>query len=677
MLILALTLATLAHAQIRDYDPVTTPARLRELAASPERALPDLETRGRPRGPREEAFVNFYLERVHPRLRERDLASVQYVAYYLLADIGAHGSEDELKSFQDGLERVSERFNAWSTDEEWPSLLERWSELSEGLTGNLPAAARVMAERVRAHQFPPAAKPLLDEMNRLHKTEFGTALNEAPAAALLSDAGKVRDEVLNAFKSGRMSFADARRALAENEARGGSTRLGFEALEKAGPALDRAAVLMSQLARMKGEPTWTAHRMRLQARDYAPGLSTLPEVRGFLRGYIEALVPLLKKLVERRLRDLGLPEDTSVAWAEIELLLYPGEEVFAPYLPYEKNVRTWKRVMRESGFGPAFLRQITLDHEKRPGKNLSMMYNYTLLSPRNRREILDSSTLDLALRSRAPNRRLPGDTYILSSPSGRGLDELTTAFHEGGHALEALVAAPVPGLSFEAYAWTEVPSMTSENFARDAELLHHYARAVDGKKPSLAWFREALANLASNGVFERLRMARHSLFDLELWDYDYAAPGAQTLRARMERLDDEIGRFAGGWPPMRMDVPNWMSRAGSQHFVEGWVRNFGYDLAWIASDMVASHLSDRLEQETGRRSWFRQPMLARLYEQEFLDEGWRKPFPANIEAITGRPFGFATTVAKLEELCATALDARKGPSRTDSPASPRQTKPKS
>ena len=85
------------------------------------------------------------------------------------------------------------------------------------------------------------------------------------------------------------------------------------------------------------------------------------------------------------------------------------------------------------------------------------------------------------------------------------------------------------------------------------------------------------------------------------------------------------------------------TRAGARgfftgHFYSGNVRYFGYVYANVAAQMTADYLWDTLEKKTGRRTFYRQPDMARLLIEGQYQDGFRMPFPTVTEKLTGRKF---------------------------------------
>ncbi|NJL26015.1 MAG: hypothetical protein HC902_13180, partial [Calothrix sp. SM1_5_4] len=171
-----------------------------------------------------------------------------------------------------------------------------------------------------------------------------------------------------------------------------------------------------------------------------------------------------------------------------------------------------------------------------------------------------------------------------------------------------------------------------------------------GHKPSLESIRELIANSERASLYRLQAMAESALFDLNLWDYDYSAPGAQTYLERVESVDLELDRLTQIFPPLPTKVPLFYHNLSTSHFVSGAVRNIGYTYAEIASRMMAEFISDELQRLSGRRSWHAQPALAGIFRDKFFSQGWRTPFPGNIEAITGRKFDPSAIIKNCSDL---------------------------
>jgi hypothetical protein len=302
--------------------------------------------------------------------------------------------------------------------------------------------------------------------------------------------------------------------------------------------------------------------------------------------------------------------------------------------------------MLESGFKPETLNQIVVDDKERKGlKNPTMAYMAGVVTPEEETRMLDAATLNFVKGGAVR----PGLMYIMQTYRGAGLGDLRTAFHEGmGHALEYLLKEKEE-FTAEGYGYVEVPSMTAEYFLRDAEMLHDKAVEVAGHKPSVGDFRTWIRNYEKNQSLNLLARAGSALYDLDLWDYDYTAPGAKNYIERAEEVFADVEARTGLPPMADAPVPAFYANMATTHFTSGNVRNIGYSYASLGSEMMAQYISRELEARTGRAGWYKQPGLADLIAETWYKVAWKTPFPGNIERVTGRKFDMKKILADLTD----------------------------
>jgi hypothetical protein len=630
---------------VQRYQREATRARLLDLGLNPPQSRL-VVTGSYPTGAAR-AFIEFYVDRIHSKQSEFDNLGMRYATLRLLRDSGSQNDETEFETWSREFEEVAQRYNDFLVDPAWTETLHEWARLAEGLKGQLPDLARRMAKERDLESYPPELKPALDEIEKLEQ-EYEDALRSAPANADLGDFGQRLVAVRRQVKTGEIPFAEGQKIVRELFAKTGYHYVGYQAAQAKGENLNRIAILRTQLAKAKGFPTWAAYVLEMSGQGYTPEFRGPANQKLFLRRYLEALRPLEKAYIDSRLAEAGLsPEQRAdLRNQDIGFLTGPGLELLQPYFPNDRITSIWEKVLLESGFKPETLNQILVDDGFRDGKNRSMAYLSGLLPPYNTTTVLDSDRLEFRGMSKAKDKLKDGFVYILQSYKGMGISDLSTAFHEGGHATEKILKYKDKPVN-EAYGYVEVPSITSEHFTKDAEVLWHHAVPVDGRKPSLEEIERLISNSEKKEVINIAGLAGQSLLDLELWDYDYTQPGAQTFLQRVESVGRETESLTFDFGDVDSPVPFYYHNVATTHFTSGNVRNIGYDYAGIASHMMADYISDELEKVSGRRSWYNQPEFARIFAEKFVSVGWRKPFPANIEAITGRKFDPMTVVSDM------------------------------
>lgn len=632
-----LVFSQFSTAQSLRYEKQLVRDKLFDLAANPPTTNVVIE--GDYATPEARAFMDYYLTVIRPREVKLSLLGYTYGAYNLLVDSGSYNDEAESQEFQAKMLAAADEWNQYSVDPAVTAELKEWARLSEGLTGDLADNARRAARERELEEFPEAMKPLLSEIDTLQQ-EFELALNNAPGNAALQEFSTARSEASRAFKAGEIDWAEATRRINEIYQKGGYERIGKEGVLAKGENLNRIAVIRSQLAKAKGFKTWAEYMTEMNGQGYEPAYRGPAQQREILKKLIAAARPRYQAIVNDRLLQLGIPS-SELRYQYISLLSYNSFLQIRDHFPTADMTNMWEQTMLASGFKPETLSQILVDDEFRQGKNRTMAYMSGILDPYLDNVTINAVTLNVVqLPVDSPLWR-PGFQYILQSYKAPGVSDLETAFHEGGHALEGLLRFQQVS-SPSSYGYVEIPSMTMEYFTRDPEVLYGLAKEVNGKKPDLAYIRELAEGAEKNGVFTIMALATDALYDTDIWDYDYAAPGAQTFLQRAEQLDSEIARLAGDPADIAMPAATWYQRFATTHFTSGSVRYMGYVYAEIGSRMMADFIYDELERTTGRRTWNAQPGLADIFTKKFFQVGWKKLFPTNIEEITGRKFDPAT-----------------------------------
>ena len=607
-----------------------------------------LELRGETQDPRQRAFLEFGQREIFPKMNWILALLLRYRAYKILVD-SASGNADELQAWSGpggAIATVIADYNAWSVDKTWTGQLERWAELAEGLEGPLANYARALHKQRQLEVFPEELKAALDEAE-LHQHNYLMAVNRAPGANQLTEFRKTANDIRRAFKLGQIDFQEAQRRLQANLDARGYHVVGHQAVQAAGAGLNQMAIVRTRLAQARGAKTWAEYQLEASGQDYTEPYRTPANQRQFLRAYIAGLRPLWEGFLDRRLSDLGLTEQKhTLRWPHRALLTLPDLELLEPHFPKEKITDIWEQTLRQSGFTDQQLSQIWVDDYARPNKYQTGAYMLGFIGPYTDVMTIDAQTLEFVNPPPGHASYRPGFAYILQTWQNAGVRDLETAFHEGGHALEHMLKYKNE-MTEEAYGYVEVPSMTSERFAADVEILYHNAVPVEGVRPSRERIAELIQNSAKNEIVNLLAMAESALFDLELWDYDYTQPGAQTYLQRVESLSRELNALTGNPAFPDSQVPFFYAHLATSHFISGSVRNIGYTYAEIASRLMTEFIGDELQTATGRRTWYQQPGLAAIFSEKFFSVGWKQPFPLNIESITGRPFSPETVVREM------------------------------
>lgn len=630
-----LATAPASFAQVQRYEKEKVRALLLDYAQNPKQT--NVIVKGPyPKG-NEREFVEFYFDNIRPRLDEMDKVISRYRGYNLLGDSGSYRDAEEKAAFAKEFAKAAADLSSFQTDKNWTATVQQWAGLSEGLSGQLADEARKMSKERELNAFPEAMQPKLEELTRLSK-EYSDALANAPAAKGLQEFTTKLTEARRRFKDGEITFEEADRITREMYARGGPHFVGYQAIQAKGENLNRMAVIRTELAKSKGFNTWAEYQLEVNGQGYEEEYRGPKNQKKFLRDYLASLSKLFTGLMDERIRELGLESQRpKLSFQHSQLLTPPGVQQLQPYFPGDKLTDMWEQSMIESGFSNETLSQILVDDEFRDGKNRTMAYMAGLRPPYLSEEVLNPVTLIFEKVANGAREWQRGLMYILQSYKGTGVPDLRTAFHEGGHALEYLLKYKQWDTD-ESYGSVEVPSNTMEHFVSDPLVLFHKALPKDGQKPSLAEIRKYVTNEEKAKVFDRIYNVALALYDTEMWDYDYTQPGAQTYTERMPVLINQLWSDAGFFPLIESPVPLYNHFAATTHFTSGNVRYTGYTYAEIGARMMIEYITDEIEKATGRRTWYNQPKLAKIFAEKFFAELWKNKFPTNVEKITGRKF---------------------------------------
>lgn len=625
-----------AHAQVTRYEKELVRRRMLALTTEPAAKL---VIEGTPKSAREAEFLKFYESTIFPKLQWELGLEKRYRAYALLRDSGSHNSEKELEQWTAQIDKIIEEDNAHMVDPKWTAALKQWAELSQGLDGDLPRMARAMHKARDLEAFSEDMKPKMDEMERLAR-EVSDVRRNTQAGKFLPEFMTTLQKARRDFKSGVITLDEGMKLVRELHNRGGHHAVGYEVAQKAGDKLTRIAQLRTELAQSKGFKTWADYRLQVSGQGYTEEYRGSENQRRFLTEYLTELAKVRDLFVSQRLKALNLEHRRDeFRFQDWNYLTPPGIEMLQPYFPNEAITSIWEKTLIENGFKPEELKQIYVDDEFRDGKNQTEAYLSGIQGPYNDTLVVRAGDLSYAPVRRGKTELKPGIVYILQSWKNSGVRDLTTAFHEGGHATEKLLKFKIDRyLMDEAYGYVEVPSIMSEKMAHSAQMLYDNAVPIDGKKPDLKVFEEYVNAFLRAEIVNDMIGASQALFDLELWSIDYTAPGAPSFVEAIKQVSEATDQWSNVFPDLETDIPMYFNNLSTGHFSSGNVRYIGYIYAGIAAEMMADFISDELERETGRRDWYRQPSFAKIYGDRFVSEAWKTQFPTNIERITGRKF---------------------------------------
>jgi hypothetical protein len=285
-----------------------------------------------------------------------------------------------------------------------------------------------------------------------------------------------------------------------------------------------------------------------------------------------------------------------------------------------------------NGFDPRALSQIHLDTAPRPGKYTGG-YNNAVLERAPKTLRIDARTLSVVYPSENSEEAWnPAEIDTIANLTYDGPGPQRTFFHEGGHALD-FVSRRNPFRALPAYGYTETTSMMMELYVFDDPA---FLRSTGVPEDAIAKYRE---NSEANRLLGTRQEEAEAIVDIEVWNYDFDRPGAESFVERSLRLYSEWMRKATGAEYGTFSGIDWrMAVYANAWLWAGKVRRFSYVIANASALFVADALREKLYRATGRRSLYDQPLFAPTLVNGLLREGFAEEFPRSVERFAGKPF---------------------------------------
>ncbi|MCY4645150.1 MAG: M3 family metallopeptidase [Bacteriovoracales bacterium] len=589
----------------------------------------------------EKEFLRFYRENIFPI---EMTARRQWGIYSLLQaalDRALYRDEDEKSKWLERLKLIDSEMQTLKTSSLFNQATYAWVGSEHGLRGELSRRATGQDQGPeRAGSFGPSPYML----KRLEELELkiNLAANESSVTSNdLQEYANAYDELKGQFLLDSIELEDVKRELLRLWPKSSHAK-GHDLLEKAKPLFDEVAVLRTRLAQSKGFETWAQFKLFSSRGGYAEGLKTVSDHVGFMREVLDETLGPAKKFHQHLVDSLGYdPKEVRGVGTELLMAKKGIQPGLANYFLAENANEIWRETMKESGFQDFVLDQIYLDSFPRKNK---YTHAYMQSAVRNipKAIVLDTETFDFKNPPLNGKNYFPGAFFIVQNIMSDGCCDYRTVFHEGGHALDyAHRGSMLEGRN--SYAYTETSSMMMERFFEDADYMMKKGRDRKGRSPK----REAVIRFLENEALKKSYRTRGqiflALFDLLIWDEPYFE-GGPSFTDRFLQIHDDLQKkymiMAPSLPPAL--APDGV-RGGSRffftnHFYGGSVRYYGYIYADMAAQMTANYLWDTLEKRSGRRTFYRQPDLARLLIRGQYRDGFTLPFPTATERLTGKKF---------------------------------------
>lgn len=593
----------------------------------------------------EKAFVNFYAQQVFSFNQKTQELGFLAGWYNIALDRALYENEAQKAEWIKSKDEASQKVNALVYGDAWKKTVQDWAKLSEGLTGPLADHARSLWREMQRGSIDAAMIPTQDRVDEL-QTKIDLLANDSEFAGNLSSVAEAISKIRQQFDRGEISLNEGA-ALIEKERARGEQAQSQDVGEKGRDFLHEAAVLRTKLANSKDFETWSAFQVAVQSEPYSePFLSVQGRIE-FLEGLLAKTDPVLYKLLNY------LADKTGVKVEDLReshlVLLQPDIDSFGQYFPLEQVDSLWAKAMLESGFTQANLDLISRDNGTRPGK-----YTHAYMSDLTHRQpkVFRVNAKKLSLELPASNSFddwFPANIFIVQSLFSDSVADIRTQFHEGGHALHYTYEEKPLGES-SAYGYVEIHSMTMENFLLDFDFLKANAKTRDGKRPTDEEIATYIRNAKIIDLIGFRQLVSRALFELKLWDYNYTADGENFVDRAVELWGQIISRGTGVHGTENHGVDSTgRGPLNAPHFRSGWVEYIGYVLAGISANMTTNTLLNRLEADTGRRSFYNQPSIAPRMIEAYYKTGFSQKFPKPVEAYTGEVFSVDSYAADFEK----------------------------
>lgn len=586
--------------------------------------------------------VKYYQHHLWPLLQQMEVLAAKADTLDLGLKRGLYKSTEERLDWESKVDNLRSQHYGLVTDPKFRGSVATLSNLTEGLRGEFPNGLAKLISEIGENTFSKAMNSSLAEDSKLsqqirhhaNNSNFNDNLTTSSA-----DIAKIKQQ----FADGALSFEDAVSQLRDAE-RMGSVMFTDDLVAHNRQRFDQIAMHRTQLAEEKGFNNWAEYSVSNQASSYAEGFADVKGRISFLQNVLALTENEYGRLLNERMEEFGLPKNSTIDWAQFQILHPTPEASIAPYFPKEKLVETVKKSLMNSGFSQGILDDISYDSEPRQGKTTHALQT-SLQTQFSDALTIDARTLDASFTEQ-PNNKGRVKTFVLQNLRADGIAPLTTVFHETGHALDFLHSSPTFSNSRTA-SYNETMALTLESFATDSDFLKFYGRSREGREIPQQAIDNYIKGLRLRS-FMRLRyQVGLALFDLLIWNQPYKQDGPQFTR-QAERLYIETIQKA----TLTKANDNYdRSRVSflTDHFYSGTVDYIGYIEAEIAREITSNHILDKLEAVTGRRSFTNQPELASILIEDYYRVGHRYPFPTSIEIITGSKFSaetFSTNLLK-------------------------------
>ena len=573
-------------------------------------------------------LLEFFRTQYHPFSQRLLEISTEYRVYHLLVSRALYESEAEKKEWMEKTTAANNLYDSLQSSAEYKTMIKKFGNLAANLDGDLAEMAKKEARELDLISFNEKELALSNKINEL-ALKVQTEMHGLPSANDLAKTIQQNNQIDQQFHDNQIDFKTAwqqKEALMAKGYLGHSNQVAKVFRDQ----LNEIAILRTQLAQSKGFKTWAQYVFAMGVDEYAPGLKTVKEKKQLLQQTLQQLYrPLAQALQKYYSLMSGEKSLENFRLSQVSLVLPPGAIKIRDYFPKGKLVQIWRQTMLESGFADEDLDRVLLDIYPRDRKEKGA-YMAPITTTRPQEWVLDARTLAL-VRGNLVN--IKAQTAIVQNFNDNGLVSLSTMFHEGGHHLHYTNELPHL-VSYPAYGFVETHSMFMERFLADREFLLANGLTEQGVKITPEQVDLYLQNKGLRDLVNAHGNIISSLYDIEIWD----RPFTTTSMGFVEYCITTSRKISQQYDPLPRKVPAGLnpfaSNFASSHFISGSVRYMGYFLADFAALKVRERVLDIFQQQTGRRSLFQQPQLAKLLIEGLYQDGTTLPFPRNIERFT-------------------------------------------
>ncbi|MBL7666344.1 MAG: hypothetical protein JNM93_14510, partial [Bacteriovoracaceae bacterium] len=385
-------------------------------------------------------ILTHYRQNLIPTQSKMEKLSYTSNIYHLLVDRAFYTSDTEKNEWQKIEKETNTEIRKLANSDEYLNAKLKLIELSEGLPdSNFTRYIKKMKEDFEFNKLndeqQAIAKQISDEFININNI-----LNTSPHVPEVQKYGPISQQVMKDFHAGIISVDEGRKILKD----------AYVAFEKhieyySSKGAENFANIAKQktlLAKSKGFENYAHYALYEQRDGYQGELVEVDSRRQFLRNFLNETQEIAKAYLAARYQYVmkqPLPEKLPEF---INGFLSPQTTgLIDEYFPKEKIVEVWRQTMRESGFSQETLEQIIVDEFPRDRKYYHAYLSSTK-TPTPKKLSINAKTLEVKSPVRDSSWTTP-ESYVIQNFKTDGPGSATTAFHEGGHALENSFKRPL------------------------------------------------------------------------------------------------------------------------------------------------------------------------------------------------------------------------------------------